>query len=138
MNITELQELCGTQSASKGFHRDRPADNPQQLAHWQGNRLMLIVSEAAEAQEEIRLGKAANETYYPGEHRYIQSGSGFCAVCDEVEHKPSKPEGVPSEIADIVIRCLDFAYTEGFDLESIIEEKLAYNRSREYMHEKNF
>lgn len=37
-----------------------------------------------------------------------------------------------------MIRVLDFCYTEGIDLEAIIEEKLAYNATREYKHGKKF
>lgn len=45
-----------------------------------------------------------------------------------------KPEGVPSELADIVIRCLDTAEECGIDLEQAILEKLAYNEGRAHMH----
>jgi hypothetical protein len=133
--LRELQQTCGDTAASKGFHDDRPKpmrqpgstiagqkDRAAQLANWQGNKLMLIVSEAVEAHDEIRNGRAADETYYPTLHA----------------DRPSKPEGVPSEIADVVIRCFDFAYTEGFDLAGIIAEKLIYNASRERLHGKKF
>ncbi|AYN57936.1 pyrophosphatase [Arthrobacter phage Faja] len=118
--LRELQQTCGDTAASKGFHDDRPADGPE-LANWQGNKLLLIVSEVVEAQDEIRSGRAAAETYYP-----------------KTIGLPYKPEGVPSEIADAVIRCFDFAYTEGFDLAGIIAEKLVYNASRERLHGKKF
>ena len=129
MSIRELQERCGTAAASKGFHDDRPKpmrkgatlsgikEQKARLANWQGNKLMLIVSEVAEAQDELRKGHAADYTYYQDN---------------------GKPEGVPSELADVVIRVLDFCYTEGIDLEAIIEEKLAYNATREYKHGKSF
>ena len=130
--ITALQLVCGSTAASKGFHDDRPkpqdflgldwAKYPAALANWQGNKLLLIVSEVVEAHDEIRTGHAADETYYPNQH----------------VAKPTKPEGVPSEIADAVIRCFDFAYTEGFSLADIIIEKLQYNASRERLHGKKF
>ncbi len=47
-----------------------------------------------------------------------------------------KPEGVPSEIADIVIRCFDFADEAGFSLINAILEKLAYNNTRAHLHGK--
>lgn len=121
--LRDLQYVCGLTAASKGFHDDRPESGPE-LANWQGNKLMLIVSEAVEAHDEIRNGHEAHETYYP-----TQGKSRAVAY---------KPEGVPSEIADIVIRCFDFAYTEGFSLADIIEEKLAYNATRERLHGKKF
>lgn len=124
--IRDLQQRCGEGAAAKGFHDDRPTDGPE-LSNWQGNKLMLIVSEVAEAQDELRKGYPANYTYYPDAPVFIIG-----------ERKPSKPEGVPSELADVVIRVLDFCYTEGIDLESIIEEKLAFNATRERLHGKEF
>ena len=129
--LSELQELAGSTAASKGFHDDRPdsftSADRRDLANWQGNKLLLIVSEVIEAHDEIRTGHAADETYYPSagadpitQHSKLAQGL--------------KPEGVPSEIADAVIRCFDFAYTEGFSLADIIIEKLQYNATRERMH----
>lgn len=136
--ISELQEICGKAAAAKGFHDDRPdpdsfiggarAEEAAALANWQGNKLMLVVSEVAEAQDELRKGYPANETYYP-----------TCAEnAKHPEDGPHKPEGVPSELADVVIRVLDFCYTEGIDLEAIIEEKLRFNATRPRLHGKQF
>ena len=122
-----LTELCGSASASKGWHDGRPED-PAMLGHWQGNKLMLMVSELVEAHDELRNGKAANETYYP-----TRKG-GMSRDEFHGEEVLYKPEGVPSELADTVIRIFDFCYTEKIDLGAIIEEKLAYNRTREQMH----
>lgn len=123
--LRELQQTCGDTAASKGFHDDRRDLAGPSLANWQGNKLLLIVSEVVEAHDEIRNGKAATKTYYPTSVG-VDTGA------------PHKPEGVPSEIADAVIRCFDFAYTEGFDLAGIIAEKLVYNASRERLHGKKF
>ena len=117
-----MTELCGSASASKGWHEGRPTD-PAMLGHWQGNKLMLMVSELVEAHDELRNGHAANETYYPTKPENAGRYGG-----------PFKPEGVPSELADTVIRIFDFCYTEKIDLGGIIAEKLAYNRTREQMH----
>jgi hypothetical protein len=135
--LTQLQELCGSTAASKGFHDDRPFSDTtadrRDLANWQGNKLLLIVSEVIEAHDEIRSGHAADETYYPtapdlGENTSV------------IGWTPGvyKPEGVPSEIADAVIRCFDFAYTEGFSLADIILEKLQFNATRERLHGRSF
>lgn len=45
-----------------------------------------------------------------------------------------KPEGYPSELADIIIRVADHAEQMGIDLESAVVQKMAYNRSRPYKH----
>ena len=62
-------------------------------------------TELSEAFEEYRHGRGLNETYY-------ENGT--------------KPCGIPSELADVVIRI--------FDLEKIILEKMEYNETRPYKH----
>lgn len=52
-----------------------------------GEKLMLIVSEDSEALEEYRDGHGLDEVYFKGE--------------------TNKPEGVPVEMADVIIRTLD-------------------------------
>lgn len=177
-SLSTLQAVCWQNSEDKGFHDSEPTD-PAGLAIYNGNRLMLIVSEAAEALEEIRKGIPAGETYYPtrigtdGWHKGQQMVA-WCETCrwglsiNQVgpsirsgartpkqmaeDHQETlgrevhdvrwaelhKPEGVPSELADIVIRCFDFAGSNGFNLGQIIQEKLTYNSSREHMHGKKF
>lgn len=45
-----------------------------------------------------------------------------------------KPEGLPSELADVVFRVLHLADMCGIDLESVMERKMQYNETREYRH----
>lgn len=45
-----------------------------------------------------------------------------------------KPEGLPSELADIVIRVADFCGQMGINLEAAIKDKMAYNATRAYRH----
>lgn len=47
-----------------------------------------------------------------------------------------KPEGIPSELADVLIRVFDFCGRHGIDLENAIETKMRYNTSRPRMHGK--
>jgi NTP pyrophosphatase (non-canonical NTP hydrolase) len=155
-SIRELQDICGRAAHDKGFHDDRPRpmrigssvtaqrERQEALTNWQGNKLMLIVSEVAEAQDELRKGHAADLTYYvpPALPPTLVAEVGVARAADliakENAGKLRKPEGAPSELADVVIRVLDFCYTEGIDLESIITEKLAYNATRAYKHGKKF
>ena len=71
-------------------------------------KLLLIITEVAEATEDYRNGSM--DTFL---------GAG------------GKPEGFWVEVADAVIRILDLCGHEGYDLAGAIQEKLAYNTIRE-------
>jgi len=114
MSIRELQALAYKQSADKGFHDDEPTEGPE-LLMLNSQRIALMHSELSEALEELRAGQPVNHTYYKYD-------------------KPTKPEGVPSEMADVVIRVMDFCGANEIDLEAIITEKLAYNATRGHKH----
>ena len=45
-----------------------------------------------------------------------------------------KPEGVPSELADVVIRVAHIAQRMGFSLHDAVEKKMAYNATRPFKH----
>lgn len=77
------------------------------------SKLMLTVTEVAEAAEDVREGKM--ET-----------------TLDE----RGKPVGLGSELADIVIRVMDLAGGLGIDLESEMLRKASYNEGRERLHGK--
>ena len=115
--IKELQDRAYKQSADKGFHDNEPTEE-RALLSYNAEKIALIHSEASEALEELRKGSPAHLTYYSDFNR------------DGVY----KPEGVPSEMADIVIRVLDFCGANGIDLERIIVEKLDYNATRPRKH----
>lgn len=92
-------------------------------------KLALIGTEVAEAIEEIRSGRKVTETYYmylDGEH---EAPDKF-----DLNGKLRKPEGVPSEIADVIIRALDFAGFHNIDIGQAIADKLAYNSTRAFKH----
>ena len=45
-----------------------------------------------------------------------------------------KPEGIAVEMADCIIRILDWAGQEGLDMQSVILNKMNYNETRSYRH----
>lgn len=111
----EFQQTAYAIAKSKGFHNYDAVDpiiGPLQTSQL----LFLIVTELVEAFDEVRAGHAVTEVYT----------------------KNGKPEGVPIELADAMLRIGDFAEAAGIDLGAAIEAKMAYNRTREYMHGKAF
>lgn len=45
-----------------------------------------------------------------------------------------KPEGLASELADTIIRILDYCAKTGIDMEAVMEAKMNYNKTRSYRH----
>ena len=54
------------------------------------------------------------------------------------EERDGKPEGVAVEMADCLIRILDWFGRVGIDPEIVVAEKVAYNRGRPYKHGKRY
>lgn len=77
-----------------------------------GDIISLIHSELSEALEEYRNRHPLGETR-------IENG---------------KPEGVPVEMADAIIRILDWAESEDVDMEAVIRMKVGYNKTRPHRH----
>lgn len=92
--------------------------------------IALIHSEASEALEEYRDGYAVDDVRYECKSGGTPSKCEIeCAACSH-----GKPCGIPSELADIMIRVLDFCGHANIDIEAAIMEKHAYNIGRPYRH----
>ena len=104
MKINSLIEKAYHTAVSKGWHESTRAI-PELLC--------LMHSEISEALEEYRNGKQPTEIYYT---------------------EDGKPEGIPIELADAVIRIADFCGLHDINLEEALKIKLTYNESRSYRH----
>ncbi len=80
-----------------------------------GDRIALMHSELSEALEEYRNGKDITDVYYD-------------------TFNSDKPEGFPIELADCIIRILDFCAANNIDIEKAIEIKMEYNETRSFRH----
>lgn len=127
MTITELVQQAYAMAVNKGFH-DAKAPNLDQ-------KLLLVVSELAEAQDELRQGHQPWEVYTRrpefNNARLIWSIGG-------VDPTYEKPEGFGIELADALIRIADLAGMLGLDLEGLVKLKMAYNATRPAKHGKQF
>lgn len=122
--INDLRDVAYGNSAAKGFHSDPAHENAS-------TKLMLIVSEAAEALECEREGMARENLYQFGE-------TGTTNVFRHGDGTLNKPIGYASELADIIIRVADEAGRLGIDLGRAVVEKVEYNATRPVKHGKAF
>ena len=53
---------------------------------------------------------------------------------DEIYRVGAQPCGVPVELADVVLRCFDFAHVYNIDLERVLLEKHKFNLTRPMLH----
>lgn len=105
MQINELVKEVGQNARDHGWW-----DGEERTF---GELIALCHSELSEALQEYRDGKEPTKTYYTGN---------------------GKPEGIPSELADTVIRIMDMCDHYGIDLEAAILEKHEFNKTRPYKH----
>ena len=116
--LNELARQCHATSRDHGFWpvdyragADKIATPEQQ--YLLGHKIALIHSELSEALEDVRTGSV----------ELTKENSG-------------KMHGVPSELADVLIRTLELMHAMGTDIEAVVLEKMAYNRNRPRMHGK--
>ena len=107
MEVTTLnayRDICHANARSKGWY-----DGPRERNI--GEQLMLVVTEVAEAMEDLRDGKMSLS--------YDENG---------------KPTGVPIEIADVMIRLFDLAGYLRIDIDDAVDTKIAFNETRPHRH----
>lgn len=109
----------------------------------------LCHSELSEALEEHRAGRRPDEVHYSRHMPELEAA--IKSLCDLHPEEPlpkgysarvacrkddpgAKPEGIPSELADVVIRCCHYAGANRVDLAAAVREKTAYNKTRPFKH----
>lgn len=112
--LTAISRQIGEAAAANGWHDrfkeieaagDIVADREHVIS-----KLSLITCEVSEAIEALR------------------DGLPYEVVID------GKPEGMPVELADVIIRALDLAFMLGIDIGDVVARKLAFNATRGAMH----
>ena len=104
--INEIAGACHAASKEAGWWSDLLTGAPLRMSQERvGDKLMLVVTEIAEAKEGYRKGLMDN-------------------------HLPDRMM-VEVELADAVIRIFDLAGALGLNMGEAIIEKLAYNKTRE-------
>lgn len=102
--LADLVELCGLIEEDKGWR-----DPPQSF----GDFIALSHSELSEALEEYRVGHSEAVSW---------------------DNANGKPEGIPSELADVLIRIFSRCQMKGIDIVDALQLKTRYNVTRPHRH----
>lgn len=123
MNISELVKKTHQNAVEHGWW-------DEELSF--GEQIALMHSELSEALEEFRNDLKLDEIYQSCQSDLsCPSEETKCQTC---ENFAPKPEGIPIELADCIIRIFDTCGRYGIDLEKAIQIKMEYNKTRPYRH----
>lgn len=126
----QLQSVCYANAKEKGF--------------WADQDIVLSVLNASShvtSVEAPRLTKAVNDAFHAMKGDLMHSELGERTEAQRKSLPSDKIEGFTGEeeeLADMVIRALDYCGRRKFRLGKAIVAKMRYNFGREYMHGKSF
>ena len=129
--LSRFNRTLGTFLTSKGT-RKKPvyrADLPADEARYLVSAMARAGVDTTELEGSILLAYDEAQTTAGLDYEAPETGETYFDP-----EKPNKPEGVPTELADVIIRILDFCEWAGIDLQAIMEQKHAYNLTRAYRH----
>lgn len=116
MNLNEYTKKIHDNAVAHGWWDDERSF---------GDIVSLCHSELSEALEEYRAGRPME---------YADDFVNGVRITDPDKFGARKPEGIAVEMADCLIRILDWFGKEGLDVDRIVQEKMAYNETRPYRH----
>lgn len=125
--INHLRDLAYSAAVAAGWHDPKMIDGVHREPS-AGERVALIHEEATELLQHVRDGEPADH-YWKG-----PAHPDPTIPISEAERAQRKPEGAGFELADIVIRCLDYAGRYEIPLGELIAAKMRYNRERAHRH----
>jgi len=127
MNINELAKEVHENAVQHGWWEEERSF---------GDIIALCHSELSEALEEYRNGKPtmyyhceSHDTRMMCPDKYDGCQCGVNKGCTK-----RKPEGIATELADCIIRILDYCGYENIDIEKILLIKHEYNKTRPFRH----
>lgn len=130
MSLNELVKLAGDNAVAHGFRNGDAT--PKERAELIPQRVALIHSEVSELLEHARNGEKPDVLWFHG-MADMRTDEPETELLDSPPIL-NKPDGIPAELADIIIRCFDFAHEHGIDLDRAVALKMAYNATRPYKH----
>lgn len=112
MNIFKLQTEAWKIAEEKGWHEGRQIEF--------GEFIALCHAELSEALEVFRV--------------VGDQGIDQTELVEQIEPENYTPRGIPIELADVILRILDYSETHGINIQKAIETKMHFNTTRTYRH----
>jgi len=113
-DLNEWRDRIHDLAKAKGWWEEDGSPLRDQIA----KKLLMIHAEVSECAEDLRVPHVHPRTF-----SRVMDGQGNM-----------KPEGMPVELADVIIRCLDLCGALNIDIDRVVDMKHDYNISRPHRH----